>query len=70
MRANDLHGTGDHFEVVVVAEAFSGRSLVERHRMVYAALGDAMRAEIHALMIQALDPEQYREGMVAKIDRS
>lgn len=70
VRAADLHGTGDHFEVVVVAQAFAGLSLVERHRMIYAALGDSMREEIHALMIQALDPDQYREGMVTKIDRS
>ena len=67
VRATDLKGTGDHFEVVVVAPVFKGKPLVERHRMVYAALGDAMREEIHALMIQALDPDQFKDGLVTRI---
>jgi len=66
----DLQGSGDHFEVTVVAEQFEGRSLLERHRMVYGALGDAMRNEIHALMIKALTPEQHRAGLVQTIGRS
>jgi len=66
----DLHGTGDHFEVSVVAESFEGKSMVERHRMVYAALGDAMRSEIHALMIEALSPAQYRGGLLNPVTRS
>ena len=70
VEATDLHGTGDHFDVTVVAEQFDGLSLVERHRKVYAALGDAMQAEIHALMIKALTPDQYRAGLVTSIDRS
>ena len=69
VRVADLKGTGDHFEVLVVSETFTDCSLVARHRAVYAALGDAMRGEIHALMIQALDPDQYRDGLVTKIDR-
>jgi BolA protein len=65
--AQDVHGTGDHFELTVVAACFEGKSLVQRHRLVYDALGDAMRSEIHALMINALSPDQHREGLV-KID--
>jgi len=68
--AVDLKGTGDHFEVTVVAACFEGKSLVARHRLVYDALGDAMQSEIHALMINALSPEQHREGLIQKIDRS
>jgi BolA protein len=49
-------GGGGHFAVTVVAPAFSGKGLLERHRMVYAALGDAMQKEIHALSIKALAP--------------
>lgn len=47
-----------HFRVLVVADAFAGRSPVERHRLVYAALGDAM-AHIHALAITSRTPEEH-----------
>jgi len=66
----DLHGTGDHFDVTVVAPQFEGMSLVERHRSVYAAIGDAMSGAIHALMIKALTPAQFRESLVEPIERS
>lgn len=49
---------GGHFNVRIVSAEFSGKSLVERHRMVYAALGDAMQSAIHALSIQAKSPEE------------
>jgi len=44
---------GGHFNVRIVSQEFSGKSLVQRHRMVYDALGDAMQQDIHALSIQA-----------------
>jgi len=69
VRAVDLQG-GDHFEVTVVSPAFEGCTLIQRHRMVYSALGDAMSGPIHAMTITALTPEQFREGMVSGIDRS
>jgi BolA family transcriptional regulator, general stress-responsive regulator len=47
-----------HFRVTVVAEAFAGRSRIERQRMVYAALGDLMETDIHALSIVALTPAE------------
>lgn len=47
----DSTGTGDHFEAEVVAAAFAGKSLVDQHRMVYAALGDLM-PRIHALALK------------------
>lgn len=50
---------GAHFEAVVVSGEFEGKTPVERHKMVYAALGDAMRGEIHALSIKTYTPEQY-----------
>ncbi len=49
---------GGHFAVYIVSEHFAGKSLLERHRAVYEAMGDAMRSEIHALSIQALTPEE------------
>jgi len=42
----------DHFEVGVVSAAFAGKSRVQQHKMVYAALGEHMRAEIHALALK------------------
>lgn len=51
-------GGGGHFVVIVVSSAFRGKGLLQRHRMVYDALGDAMRAEIHALSIKAYTPDE------------
>ncbi len=51
-------GAGGHYAVTVVSRQFTGKGPVERHRMVYAALGDAMRARIHALSIRAYSLEE------------
>jgi acid stress-induced BolA-like protein IbaG/YrbA len=56
----DTTGGGDHFEALVVSNAFEGKSLVERHQVVYAALGDAMRQRVHALALKTLTPSQYK----------
>ena len=42
-----------HFEVIIVTDAFQGRTRIERHRMVFNALGTFMETDIHALRIQA-----------------
>ena len=47
----DLTGTKDHFQAVVVAREFQGKSRVEQHKMVYAALGELMNGPIHALAL-------------------
>ncbi len=47
---------GGHYTVVIVSSRFTGKSLVERHRMIYDALGEAMRHDIHALVIRARAP--------------
>jgi len=49
---------GGHYVVTIVSPAFSGKRLIERHRMVYDALGEAMQKEIHALSIKALAPDE------------
>ena len=59
VEVRDTTGGGDHFEALVVSGAFEGKGLVERHQAVYATLGDAMRAQIHALSLSTLTPEQY-----------
>lgn len=56
----DTTGTNDHFELLVVSDVFAGRSLVERHRMIYAVLGDAVGGPIHALSIRAHTPAEHR----------
>jgi len=53
-----LYSGDDHFEMEVVSAAFSGKSRVARHQMVYAALGDHMRAAVHALALKTLTPEE------------
>lgn len=47
-----------HFRVRIVSDAFTGRGTVQRHRMVYDALGEIMTQEIHALSIEALTPAE------------
>lgn len=49
---------GSHWQLSIVSEAFRGKSPVARHRMVYEALGDLMKRDIHALRIEASAPEQ------------
>jgi acid stress-induced BolA-like protein IbaG/YrbA len=57
--AVEVAGDGQHFEALIVSDAFRGLSRLARHRLVYAALGDRMRAEIHALSMTTLTPEEY-----------
>jgi BolA family transcriptional regulator, general stress-responsive regulator len=49
-----------HFRVRIVSAAFEGKSAIARHRAVYAALGDLMQTDIHALAIDARTPEEIR----------
>lgn len=52
---------GGHFEVIVVSERFDGLSRVAAQRLVYQALGQLMTAEIHALSMHTMTPEQWQE---------
>ena len=53
------HGaTGAHWQLTIVSEAFRGKAPLARHRMIYEALGDLMKRDIHALRIEAFAPEQ------------
>jgi acid stress-induced BolA-like protein IbaG/YrbA len=56
-----VSGDGAHFEAVIVSEAFAGLSRVRQHQLVYGALGDRMREEIHALSMQTFTPAQWAE---------
>ncbi len=55
----DTTGTGDHFEAVIVSTAFADKSLVERHQLVYRALGVAMAGPIHALSLKTYTPQEW-----------
>ena len=55
----EVTGDGAHFEAVVVSPSFAGASRVRRHQLVYAALGDRMKEEIHALSMKTLTPEEW-----------
>ena len=55
----EVAGDGHHFEAVIVSAEFRGKSKVQQHQLVYRALGDRMREEIHALSMQTLAPEDW-----------
>jgi acid stress-induced BolA-like protein IbaG/YrbA len=52
---------GTHFDAVIVSPAFEGKRMVAQHQLVYAALGDRMKAEIHALGMKTYTPTQWLE---------
>ena len=56
----EVQGDGRHFEALIVSAAFRGKSKVQQHQLVYAALGDRMREDIHALSMKTLTPEEWR----------
>jgi acid stress-induced BolA-like protein IbaG/YrbA len=56
-----LGDDGTHFEAVIVSSAFVGQSMVKQHQLVYGALGDRMKAEIHALSMKTFTPEQWQQ---------
>ena len=58
--ALELDGDSHHFYAVIVSPAFAGKSLVQRHQLVYGALGDRMREEIHALSMKTHTPEEMQ----------
>lgn len=58
----EVEGDGQHFSAVIVSDAFAGKRLIQRHQLVYAALGERMKAEIHALSMKTLTPEEYKNN--------
>jgi len=58
----EVIGDGQHFQALVVSAQFAGRSRVQRHQLVYAALGERMREEIHALSMQTLTPDEWQKA--------
>ncbi|HLT25057.1 MAG TPA: BolA/IbaG family iron-sulfur metabolism protein [Zeimonas sp.] len=57
----EVSGDGRHFEALIVSKLFEGKRLVQRHQLVYAALGDRMREQVHALSMNTLTPEEFAD---------
>ena len=55
-----VQGDGQHWEAIIVSLEFEGKNKVQQHQLVYRALGDRMRQEIHALSMMTMTPEQWR----------
>ena len=52
-------GDGHHFEAIIVSEAFINLTRIKRHQLIYQALGDRMREEIHALSMKTYTPAEW-----------
>ena len=61
----ELEGDGQHFFATIVSAEFEGLSRVRRHQRVYAALGDRMREQIHALSMKTLTPAEHAAASAA-----
>ena len=53
---------GHHFSAIIVSYEFRGKNKIQQHQLVYKALGDRMKEEIHALAMKTLTPEQWSES--------
>lgn len=58
----EVRGDGRHFEALIVSEEFNGLNRVRRHQKVYAALGDKMHNDIHALSMRLLSPAEWNDA--------
>lgn len=58
----DLTGTEDHWEARIVSTAFAGKSLIQRHRLVMAALAEELKGPIHALTLDVKTPDEVGAG--------
>jgi acid stress-induced BolA-like protein IbaG/YrbA len=57
----EVEGDGRHFFATIVSSEFAGLTRIKRHQRVYAALGERMREEIHALSMKTLTPEEWQQ---------
>jgi acid stress-induced BolA-like protein IbaG/YrbA len=63
----EVEGDGQHFFATIVSAEFEGLSRIKRHQRVYAALGDRMRAQIHALSMKTLTPAEWSAATAAPL---
>ena len=59
-----LGDDGQHFEAVVVSPQFTGKNKVQQHQLVYLALGDRMRSDIHALAMRTFTPDAWAQSAI------
>ena len=57
----EVTGDGAHFDAIIVSDEFEGKNLVQRHQIVYRALGDRMKEDIHALSMKTFTPDQWNK---------
>lgn len=62
LKVFDMTGGGDHFEVHLTSSKFSGKNLMQQHKMVYEALGETMNGPIHALKLHTKAPDIDKES--------
>jgi len=60
-----VEGDGQHFFATIVSPEFEGKRLVQRHQLVYGAMGDRMKAEVHALSMKVFTPEEFAQNPAA-----
>jgi acid stress-induced BolA-like protein IbaG/YrbA len=58
----EVEGDGRHFQALIVSSKFEGLRAVQRHQLVYKALGERMREEVHALSMRTLTPAEHAAG--------
>jgi acid stress-induced BolA-like protein IbaG/YrbA len=58
-----VSGDGQHFEALIVCADFTGKSRIQRHQMVYTALGERMKSEIHALSMKTVTAEEVEDQL-------
>lgn len=61
VKVEDFTGGGDHLQALVVTPSFEGKTLVQRHQLVYAALGGMLQDRIHALALKTYTPSQWEQ---------
>jgi acid stress-induced BolA-like protein IbaG/YrbA len=61
-----VRGDGQHWEALIVSARFEGLPKIRQHQLVYAALGDRMREEVHALSMTTLTPAQWTAARANK----
>ncbi len=64
IRITDLTGTQDHYEAAIASDAFEGKSLLQQHRLVYAALGEAMKEKVHAFSFKTYSKAEWARVLV------
>ena len=66
----EVDGDGTHFSALVVSAVFAGKNKVQRHQVVYQALGGKMGTDIHALSIQTCTPEEWEKKKPLRVTPS